>query len=169
MTYLTVVQLKDHDPSDPPVARMPSDAQDYDTFVQHRLNEQAIRTSRDELARSREILVSDGDSHTLNTQPPDSPPATSGQNHNQKEKEKERRSAKGPKPFDQAEREEMEHVLHELRGHLGIFQLCYRRLRVRANTSATWQLSTLLVSWRARTFPTTSSSRQTGKSVHGST
>ncbi|PIL22873.1 hypothetical protein GSI_15569 [Ganoderma sinense ZZ0214-1] len=115
--------LKDHDPSEPSVARVPSEAPDYDASTQHRLGEQATRTSRDELARSREFLVSDGDSHTLCTQPTESPPPVPGQNHsqNQKEKEKERRPAKGPKPFDQAEREEMENVLRELRGHLVIY------------------------------------------------
>ena len=123
MIRLIVAQLKDHDPSDPPVARMPSEAPDYDTNGQHRLAEQTTRTSRDDLARSREFLVGDGDSHTLYTQPPESPPPVPGQNHNQKEKEKEKRPAKGPKPFDQVEREEMENVLRELRGHLGISSL----------------------------------------------
>ncbi len=32
---------------------------------------------------------------------------------------KTRKPAKGPEPFDQAEREEMERLLEELRGHLG--------------------------------------------------
>ena len=41
----------------------------------------------------------------------------------EKEKDKEKRQAKGPKPFDQSEREEMENLLHELRGHLGTFEL----------------------------------------------
>ncbi|KAI1794831.1 phospholipase D [Ganoderma leucocontextum] len=118
--------LKDYDPSDPPVARLPSEAADYDAPGQHRVTEQVAHASKDELARSREYLDGDGDSHTLSTsQPPESPPPVPGQNqnHNQKEKEKEKekRAAKGPKPFDQSEREEMENLLREVRGHLVVY------------------------------------------------
>lgn len=136
VTRLTVAQLKDHDPSDPPVARLPSETPDYDGPGQYRSAEQVTRTSRDDLARSRECLDGDGDNHTLYTQPPESPPAVP--NQNQKEKEKEKRSAKGPKPFDQAEREEMENLLRELRGHLGISKVVPDE-DVYANSSMVWQ------------------------------
>lgn len=36
---------------------------------------------------------------------------------------KTRKPARGPEPFDQSEREEMEHLLEELRGHLGTYCL----------------------------------------------
>ena len=49
----------------------------------------------------------------------------------EKEKDKDRRQPKGPRPFDQAERDEMESILHELRGHLGlslrIVSTCYAK------------------------------------------
>ena len=66
------------------------------------------------MAREREHADDEDACTQASPLPPDSPAP-------QKDKEKEKRSAsKGPKPFDQSEREEMESLLRELRGHLGL-------------------------------------------------
>ncbi|TBU47403.1 phospholipase D [Dichomitus squalens] len=116
--------LKDHDPSDPPLARMPSEAADFDAPGQQRIAKQAANASEDELAREKEHLDGDGDSRTLHTpQPPESPSPVQGQSQKDKDKDKDKdkRQNKGPKPFDQSEREEMENLLRELRGHLVLY------------------------------------------------
>ncbi|CDO70864.1 hypothetical protein BN946_scf184801.g57 [Trametes cinnabarina] len=97
--------LKEQDPADPPLARMPSEAADHDAPGQARIAKQGAYASEDNLAREKE--------------PADDNEAGAGPK--EKEKEKQRSTAKGPKPFTQAEREEMESLLHELRGHLVLY------------------------------------------------
>lgn len=99
---------------------MPSEAADHDAPGQAKLAERAANASEDALAREKEHADdetsgsgSGNGSRNPHTPPPDSPTPVPGI------KEK-RPSTKGPKPFDQAEREEMENLLHELRGHLGM-------------------------------------------------
>ena len=125
------LQVKDHDQSDPPLARMPSEAADAEAPGQARIANHYANASQDALAREREHADDEDTgsvSHSRNTPlPPESPTPVNG-NGNGKEKEKEKDkekkpAAKGPKPFDQAEREEMENLLHELRGHLGTWCL----------------------------------------------
>lgn len=56
----------------------------------------------------------DGEKHTT-------PPATpTGPQPGEKDARSRKQSPKGAEPFDQAEREEMERMLEELRGHLGM-------------------------------------------------
>ena len=90
---------------------MPSEAADHDAPGQAKTAEPTANTSQDALAREH---ADDDGSRNMHTPLPDSPTPPSGQ------KDK-RPPVKGPKPFDQAEREEMENLLHELRGHLGTY------------------------------------------------
>ena len=92
---------------------MPSESADHDALGQAKPVEHAINASQDALAREKDH-VDDDSSRNMHTPLPDSPTPVPGQ------KDK-RLPAKGPKPFDQTEREEMENLLHELRGHLGAF------------------------------------------------
>ena len=97
---------------------MPSEAADHEAPGQARIADHYANASQDALAREKEH-ADDEDSRTLHTPlPPESPTPVSGQKETQKEK---RTAAKGPKPFDQSEREEMENLLNELRGHLGMY------------------------------------------------
>lgn len=108
---------------------MPSEAADAEAPGQARIANHYANASQDALAREREHMDDDESataSQSRNTPlPPESPTPVNGNgNGNGKDKEKEKDkekkpAAKGPKPFDQAEREEMENLLHELRGHLG--------------------------------------------------
>ncbi|TFK81830.1 phospholipase D [Polyporus arcularius HHB13444] len=119
--------VKDHDTSDPPLARMPSEAADAEAPGQARIAEHYANASEDALAREREHAddesVSGTQSQSRNTpQPPESPTPPVNGNGKEKEKDKDKKpAAKGPKPFDQAEREEMENLLNELRGHLVLY------------------------------------------------
>ncbi len=104
---------------------MPSEAADAEAPGQARIAEHYANASEDALAREREHAddesVSGTQSQSRNTpQPPESPTPPVNGNGKEKEKDKDKKpAAKGPKPFDQAEREEMENLLNELRGHLG--------------------------------------------------
>ncbi|KAI0755244.1 phospholipase D [Daedaleopsis nitida] len=104
--------VKEHDPSDPPLARMPSEAADAEAPGQARVADHYANASQDALAREKEGV----DTRNAHTPiPPDSPTPV-------KDKEKGKQSAaKGPQPFEQAEREEMECLLRELRGHLVLY------------------------------------------------
>ncbi|KAI0366603.1 phospholipase D [Pilatotrama ljubarskyi] len=114
--------MKDHDPSEPPLARMPSEAADREAPGQARIADQYAHTSEDNLAREKEHADDYEESRTSSIPLPETPPAGQGQQKDkEKEKERQRPSSKGPKPFDQAEREEMEHLLQELRGHLVLY------------------------------------------------
>lgn len=62
-------------------------------------------------APSKEHL--NGDAQQPGSNPP-TPPAAG-----QDEKSRGRKTSRAAEPFDEAEREEMEHLLQELRGHLG--------------------------------------------------
>lgn len=91
---------------------MPSEAADHEAPGQARIADHYANASQDALAREKEH-ADDEDSRSTPL-PPESPTPP-------KEKEREKRAtSKGPKPFDQAEREEMEALLRELRGHLGM-------------------------------------------------
>ncbi|KAI0647733.1 phospholipase D [Trametes meyenii] len=109
--------VKEHDPSDPPLARMPSEAADREAPGQARVAEHNAHASEDNLAREREHADDIDESHTSSTPPP----LDTSTCQKEKEKERQRPAAKGPKPFSQAEREEMENLLHELRGHLVLY------------------------------------------------
>ena len=100
---------------------MPSEAADRDAPGQKKVAERAANASQDALAREGEQADEEG-SRTLHTPLPDSPTPVPGQ--------KERRSppSRGPQPFDKSEREEMENLLHELRGHLGMYTAARRTL-----------------------------------------
>ncbi|KAI0771162.1 phospholipase D [Trametes elegans] len=105
--------VKEHDPADPPLARMPSEAADHEAPGQARVADHYAHASEDNLAREREHADDNEESRTSSTPlPPDT---------KEKEKEKQRPASKGPKPFDQSEREEMENLLSELRGHLVLY------------------------------------------------
>ncbi|RPD77444.1 phospholipase D [Lentinus tigrinus ALCF2SS1-7] len=117
---------KDQDPSDPPLARMPSEAADAEAPGQARIANHYANASQDALARERDHAddeESGSGSQSRNTPVPPESPTPVGGNGKEKDKDKEKKptSAKGPKPFDQAEREEMENLLHELRGHLVVY------------------------------------------------
>lgn len=71
---------------------------------------------------------------------------------------KARKPVRGPEPFDQSEREEMERLLEELRGHLG--RLCYLTFRV--TLSDILQYYILHGSSRAKTSRITSCGTLTG-------
>ena len=62
-----------------------------------------------------------GDAQQSGSNPP-TPPAA-----NQDEKARGRKTSRAAEPFDEAEREEMERLLQELRGHLGRAPLVYMR------------------------------------------
>ncbi|KAI0669199.1 phospholipase D [Trametes maxima] len=109
--------VKEHDPSDPPLARMPSEAADHEAPGQARVADHYAHASEDNLAREREHADDNDESRAGST--PSPPDASTCQK--EKEKEKQRPTAKGPKPFEQAEREEMENLLRELRGHLVLY------------------------------------------------
>lgn len=112
-------QMKDHDPSDPPLARMPSEAADAEAPGQARVADHYANASQDALAREKEGIDNEDTRNSHTPLPPDSPTPV-------KDKEKGKQSAaKGPQPFDQAEKEEMESLLRELRGHLGESSLTY--------------------------------------------
>lgn len=104
---------------------MPSEAADAEAPGQARIADHYANASEDALAREREHADDESGSGTQsqarNTPlPPESPTPPNGTKEKEKEKDKEKKpAAKGPKPFDQAEREEMENLLNELRGHLG--------------------------------------------------
>ncbi|KAI0826732.1 phospholipase D [Trametes gibbosa] len=112
------------DPSGPPLARMPSEAADREAPGQARIADHYAHTEDDNVAREKEHADDYDESRGSSTpMPPDTPTGGPGQKEKEKEKEKEkqRSAAKGPKPFEQAEREEMESLLHELRGHLVLY------------------------------------------------
>ena len=90
---------------------MPSEAADHDAPGQAKVAEHGMNASQDALAREKEHVDDEG-SRNAHTPLPESPTPVPGQ------KDK-RPQTKGPQPFTQAEREEMESLLHELRGHLG--------------------------------------------------
>ncbi|KAI9061357.1 phospholipase D [Trametes sanguinea] len=114
--------LKEQDQSEPPLARMPSEAADHDAPGQARIAKQGAYASEDNLAREKEHIDDIEGSRASSTPlPPETPPPGAGPKDKEKEKEKQRPTAKGPKPFTQAEREEMENLLHELRGHLVLY------------------------------------------------
>ncbi|KAI8978828.1 phospholipase D [Trametes punicea] len=115
--------VKEHDASEQPLARMPSEAADLDAPGQARAASRAAYASEDNLAREKTHGdENDGSRSSSTPLPPETPPAGSGSKEKEKEKEKQRPPpSKGPKPFDQAEREEMENLLHELRGHLVLY------------------------------------------------
>ncbi|KAI0324905.1 phospholipase D [Cubamyces sp. BRFM 1775] len=113
--------VKEHDPSEPPLARMPSEAADHEAPGQARVADHYAHASDDNLAREREHADDYDGSRTSSTPLPETPPPGPAAKDKEKEKEKQRPASKGPKPFDQAEREEMENLLHELRGHLVLY------------------------------------------------
>ena len=98
---------------------MPSEAADHEAPGQARVADHYAHASDDNLAREREHADDYDGSRTSSTPLPETPPPGPAAKDKEKEKEKQRPASKGPKPFDQAEREEMENLLHELRGHLG--------------------------------------------------
>ncbi|KAH9925437.1 phospholipase D [Epithele typhae] len=109
--------LKDSDPSGPPLARVPSEAADHDAPGQQKVSEHAASASQDALAREKEH-ADDEDARDAHTPLPDSSTPVPGQREREKEK---RAPVRGPQPFDRAEREEMENLLNELRGHLVVY------------------------------------------------
>ncbi|KAI0632459.1 phospholipase D [Trametes polyzona] len=114
--------VKESDQSDPPLARMPSEAADREAPGQARIADHYAHASEDNLAREREHADDYDESRASSTPlPSETPPSGPKEKEKEKEKEKQRPTSKGPKPFDQAEREEMEHLLQELRGHLVLY------------------------------------------------
>lgn len=109
----SAVQTKDQ-PNPEPVARMPSESGDSGVPGQSGNEPEAVAGAEDTVMKSKDF-VDNGETH-----PPATPPAGSSNNNNNNAKEpRTRKTSKSIEPFDQAEREEMEHLLHELRGHLG--------------------------------------------------
>lgn len=103
-------QAKDQ-PSAEPVARIPSDT-DPDAPVPQHSSE-----SGDTVVESAGPKVRD----FVSDQASDPSAAASGSNANgaTSAQDAKKKPARGPEPFDQSEREEMERMLEELRGHLG--------------------------------------------------
>lgn len=98
---------------------MPSEAADREAPGQARVADHYAYTSEDNLAREKEHADDYEESRTSSTPLPSETPGGAGQKEKEKEKEKQRPASKGPKPFEQSERDEMENLLNELRGHLG--------------------------------------------------
>lgn len=88
---------------------MPSEAGDQDALGQSYKVENAA-SAADEAVRAKEM--NEKQSTTSSSANPIPPPSFN-------EKDTRPRKARGVEPFDQAEREEMERLLGELRGHLG--------------------------------------------------
>ncbi|OBZ68849.1 hypothetical protein A0H81_11088 [Grifola frondosa] len=109
-------QAKDQDSSEP-LARMPSEAGDVGAPGQAHAAETASGAADNVTARESEHADIDG-SRTSTTPVPSTPPASGPQTA---QKEKQRKPARGSEPFDAADKEEMENLLQELRGHLVLY------------------------------------------------
>lgn len=98
---------------------MPSELGDRDAIGPPQASENAVQST--DYAQAASPNHSDvpskehlnGDAQQPGSNPP-TPPAVG-----QDEKARGRKPSRAAEPFDEAEREEMEHLLQELRGHLG--------------------------------------------------
>ena len=86
---------------------MPSEAADMDAPGQPHTAENTVHAG-DASAKSKEQVNESADPEKMT-----SPSATD-------DKARKAKTPRGPEPFDQADREQMERLLHELRGHLGM-------------------------------------------------
>lgn len=91
---------------------MPSEAGDQDTLGQSQKAENTT-SAADEATRAKEL----NEKHSPTFSPPTGSASTSPPQPT--EKDPRPRRPRGAEPFDQVEREEMERLLGELRGHLG--------------------------------------------------
>ena len=100
--------MREQPTPEPVVARIPSESGDAAS--------EKPDTPVDEAApKSRDFIEEQASGSTTNVQQP-----TAGQDA----RTRRGAQAKGPEPFSQAERDEMEKLLEELRGHLGGY-FCY--------------------------------------------
>ncbi|PCH39780.1 phospholipase D [Wolfiporia cocos MD-104 SS10] len=107
--------VKDQGSRDP-LARLPSEAADDDAPGQPHTAENTIHAADYAFgaATGREHAAEPPDRYSSTPTPPTPPPTGT-------EKEFKRKAARGVEPFDESEREEMEQLLGELRGHLVIY------------------------------------------------
>ncbi|KAH9949881.1 phospholipase D [Amylocystis lapponica] len=102
--------VKEHDAAEP-LARMPSEAGDMDAPGQPHTAENTVHAEEETHGKGKEPTDDATDSTGARSTPTPGPD----------EKTRKAKAARGPEPFEQADREEMEHLLHELRGHLVIY------------------------------------------------
>ncbi|OCH94908.1 phospholipase D [Obba rivulosa] len=106
--------VKDSDTSTP-LARVPSEAGDQDAPGQPHSAENTVHVEDGTEAKGKERVTDDNttDTRGSSTPTPQTPPATDEKGRTKK--------AKGVEAFDHAEREEMERLLGEIRGHLVLY------------------------------------------------
>ena len=109
--HLRCTQARDQ-PHPEPVARMPSET--GDNLVPGRTSAENTAVYEEGTTKSKDYADIRQDSN-----PPATPTSTEPPNEKADKGGRTRKPSKTPEPFDQSEREEMERLLGELRGHLG--------------------------------------------------